>query len=154
MKQDMGALSGSRADASSQQVVSTKGFDPARLLADICSERVIHACDYAKAVPGDVWGQGAEGHYAFLAGLAALLRLPGEVDEMIENSRERAEWWKGNHPDTPMSMCCPKRVLEEFGFTAIATEAGTAETTQIGSVEDEGAGPKGIAQTQSGESYE
>ena len=29
---------------------------------------------------------------------------------------------------------------------AIATEAGTAETTQIGSVEDEGAGPQDIAQ--------
>jgi hypothetical protein len=30
--------------------------------------------------------------------------------------------------------------------TAIATEAGTAETTKIGSLEDEGAGRNGIAQ--------
>lgn len=80
------------------------------LLADICSERVLLACSAAKGIPGDVWAQGAEGHYAFLCGLSALLGLPVSDPgfmHCVEAARGHLE-----HE----TLCCPERILGEFGF--------------------------------------
>jgi hypothetical protein len=62
--------------------------------------------------------------------------------------------WGGKPRRKVGSLGSVKAIIARRKMTAIATEAGTAETTKIDSVEDEGAGPKDIAHTQSGESHE
>jgi hypothetical protein len=87
-------------------------------LAEICSERVLMACSSAKGVPGDVWGQGAEGHYAFLCGLAALLgNESDELDSMIEQARDRSVAFQLRHPETNITERVPDRIFAELGFT-------------------------------------
>lgn len=123
-----------------QAVPALTGFDPSRvkwLIEAAWSDDVIHACDAAKAIPGDVWGQGAEGHYAFLAGLAALLGAAG-VRDMIADSRERAEGWRERHPELVMSMRCPDRIVEDLGLAALAIDA-RSDATGTGAAEGESA---------------
>ena len=78
---------------------------------ELCAERVVLACAAATAVPGDAWTQGAEGHYAFLAGLAALLGNEVSADGFERNVIAQSRWLSDDH-----SMRCPDRVLLDFGF--------------------------------------
>lgn len=114
---DLGAPCGTGSGEPSPAVSAASGFDPSRILEAIFSERVILACSAAKAVPGDVWGCGGEGHYAFLCGLSAMLNLRSDdLEEMITRERAKAVSWVDRHHEVPISMVCPERIIANLGF--------------------------------------
>jgi hypothetical protein len=140
--------SGSRASHEAACASSPKASIPNAWLERAFSDRVVLACDAAKAVPGDVWGKGAEGHYAFLCGLAAFLDVRSEMlDDMVKLGRVRRDGFNERHPELAgITGVCPSRIAEELGL-AQAIEAQRAETENTGSVEDESAVAKPCAQS-------
>ena len=118
------------------------GFDPSRLPMDLpidpertfTASELIRAADndavrlalsFAKgAFPGDVWGAGAEGEYAWLAGVAALLGTP-EIAGDIAHARQRENWSRERHGEDAKRITgrVPRRILKEFGLSAYLRRA-------------------------------